>query len=282
MSKITFDGLVTKISWSNASIDVLCDDGQTFTGKKAIITVPISVLQDEDIEFVPALPSDFTDALNEPVMAAGMKVFLRFNDKFYPDTFIIESDFDNIVLDQSERFFYDETYGHNSTDNVMGMFVFGDVAERFVSLSDNEVIQAALTDINKVFGNNISTDAFIEGHVQNWFNEPFIRGAYTVYEDNCEAIDVLREPLTGVLFFAGEAIPIVESNYANGYVHGAALSGRNAALLTLDETQPTSGLTPTKSPTEQTSSASNPIICKVWCGALLAVAFIFFQHYFYT
>lgn len=278
LPKITFNCLVTTISWSNVSTEILCDDGQMFTGKKTIVTVPISILQDEDIEFVPELPSDFIDALNEPVMAAGMKVFLRFKDKFYPDSFIIEGDFDNVVLDQSERFFYDETYGQNTTDNVMGMFVFGDIAERFVSLSDDNVVQVALADINTVFGNNISTTTFIEGYVQNWVNQPFVRGAYTVYEDNCEAIDILREPLSGVLFFAGEAIPIAESDYANGYVHGAALSGRNAALLSLVENQSTSGLTPTKSPTKQSTSASNPSQRLFWCDILVAAAFIASQY----
>lgn len=275
LPKVTFDCSVSKISWSNLSANVTCDDGQAFAGKKVIVTVPISVLQDEDIEFVPELPSEFIDAVNEPVMAAGMKVFLRFKEKFYPDTFIIESDFDNIVLDQSERFFYDETYGQNSTDNVMGMFVFGDVADRFIALSDENVIQAALTDINTVFGNNISSSTFIEGYVQNWVNEPFIRGAYSVYEDNCEAIDILREPVSGVLFFAGEAIPIQESDYANGFVHGAALSGRNAAKLTLSDDQSTTGTTPTKSPTKQTTSASNPIQRLFWSGMIVAAAFSF-------
>jgi monoamine oxidase len=160
----------------------------------------------------------------------------------------------------------------------MGMFVFGDVAQRFLSLSDDDIIQTALADIDSVFGNNISSNTFIKGYVQNWVNEPFIRGAYTVYEDNCEAIDILREPLAGVLFFAGEAIPIVESDYANGFVHGAALSGRNAALLTLGEKKQstgTSGQTPTKSPTEQSSSASNPCQCLL-CSVILGIAAIIY------
>jgi monoamine oxidase len=177
-------------------------------------------------------------ALNVPVMATGMKVFLAFKEKFYPDSFSIDADFVGIELDESERFFYDETYGQSSTDHVLGMYVLGDVADRFVALSEYEVIQAALQDLNSVFGNNVATTNYVKGIVQNWVDEPYIRGAYSIYEDQYEAIDILRKPISNTLYFAGEAIPIVESDYGNGFAHGAALSGRNAALTSMNSAVP--------------------------------------------
>ena len=232
--KIEFNCTVSRVEWTNSSSKIACENGKRFTGNKTIVTVPLQILQDNDITFVPDLPSDFVNALNIPVMATGMKVFLVFKEKFYPDSFLIDSDFANIELDESERFFYDETYGQSSTDHVLGMYVLGDVADRFVSLSDNEVIQTALADLNSVFGNNVATTNYVRGVVQNWVDEPYIRGAYSVYEDKYEAIDVLRQPLSNTLYFAGEAIPIVESDYENGFAHGAALSGRNAALISMN------------------------------------------------
>ena len=234
INKIEFNCTVARVEWTNSSSNIACENGKRFTGNKAIVTVPLKILQDNDITFVPDLPSDFVNALNMPVMATGMKVFLVFKEKFYPDSFSIDSDFANIELDESERLFYDETYGQSSTDHVLGMYVLGDVADRFVSLSDNEVIQTALADLNSVFGNNVATTNYVRGVVQNWVDEPYIRGAYSVYEDKYEAIDVLRQPLSNTLYFAGEAIPIVESDYANGFAHGAALSGRNAALISMN------------------------------------------------
>jgi monoamine oxidase len=244
LTKIEFDCMVTKVEWTNSTTNVTCDNGQLYSGKKVIVTVPLKILQDEYITFVPELPSDFVTALNTPVMASGIKVFLRFKEKFYPEAFSIDADFVDIEIDESERFFYDETYGQNTSDHVLGMFALGDVAARFVSLSDYDVIQAAISDLNAVFGNSVATSNFINGVVQNWDDEPFVRGGYSVYEDKYAAIDVLRKPLSNSLYFAGEAIPIVESDYGNGYAHGAALSGRRAALNTLNTT--TSGSRPSR------------------------------------
>ena len=237
INKIEFNCMVTKVEWTNASTKVTCESGRNFTGSKTIVTVPIQILQDSDITFDPTLPADFVSAINTPVMAAGMKVFLAFQEKFYPDAFTIDSDFVGIELDESERFFYDETYGQNTTDHVLGMYVLGDVADRFISLSDYDVIQTALADLNTVFGNNVATSNYVNGVVQNWNDEPYIRGAYSVYEDKYEAIDILRRPISSTLYFAGEAIPIAESDYANGFAHGAALSGRNAALSSMNSSR---------------------------------------------
>ena len=234
IDKIEFNCVVTTIEWTNSSTSVTCEDGRVFAGKKTIVTVPIKILQDNDITFVPNLPPDFTSAINVPVMATGLKVFLLFKEKFYPDSFTIDSDFVGIELEESERFFFDETYGQNTTDHVLGMYALGDVADRFVNLSDYDVIQTALADLNSVFGNNVATTSYINGIVQNWVDEPYIRGAYSIYEDNYEAIDVLRQPVSGTLYFAGEAIPTVDSEYENGFAHGAALSGRNAALTSIN------------------------------------------------
>ena len=234
INKVEFNCVVTTIEWTNSSTSVTCEDGRVFAGKKTIVTVPIKILQDNDITFVPNLPPDFTSAINAPVMATGLKVFLLFKEKFYPDSFTIDSDFVGIELEESERFFFDETYGQNTTDHVLGMYALGDVADRFVNLSDYDVIQTALADLNSVFGNNVATTSYINGIVQNWVDEPYIRGAYSIYEDNYEAIDVLRQPVSGTLYFAGEAIPTVDSEYENGFAHGAALSGRNAALTSIN------------------------------------------------
>ena len=234
INKVEFNCVVTKIEWTTLSTNVTCEDGRLFAGNKTIVTVPIKILQDNDISFVPSLPPAFTKAINVPVMGTGLKVFLAFKEKFYPGSFYIESDFVGVELEDSERFFYDETYGQNTSDHILGVYIFGDVADRFVNLSDYDVIQTTLADLNSIFGSNVATNNYIDGIVQNWINEQYIRGAYSIYEERYEAIDVLRQPLSSTLYFAGEAIPIVDSDYEYGYAHGAALSGRNAALTAID------------------------------------------------
>ena len=64
--------------------------------------------------------------------------------------------------------------------------------------------------------------------VQNWTNnEPFVRGTYTSYRNGLRPLYSIQQPIERKIFFAGEALPPDGHNW--GFVHGAALSGRQAA-----------------------------------------------------
>jgi monoamine oxidase len=280
LDKILFNCQVTNIDWGNSSsassapVNVTCSDGTTkFSADQVIITVPIKVLQDEDINFNPALPADFVEALNTPYMAPGLKVFFKFRTAFYPEAFNIGADCtkEDLEYSESERFFYDVAYGQETSDNILGVVAVGEVAARYVDLSDEEIVQTFLADLDVVF-NGAATANFMQSMVQNWNAEPFIRGAYSFYEEQWSAIDTLRKPLNGRLFFAGEAIPIEESNYAHGFVHGAALSGRHAAyeVMWAADKQEGRGL-------ETSSASSCPTHRSMWflftpllCGYVMA------------
>jgi monoamine oxidase len=254
LDKILFDCQVTNIDWASSPVNVTCSEGTEFAASQVIITVPIKILQDEDINFNPALPANFVAAYNTPLMAPGLKVFFKFRTAFYPEAFNLESDFtqEDLEYGESDRFFYDAAYGQETSDNILGVVVVGEVAARYVDLSDEEIVQTFLADLDGVFA-GAATENYVESMVQNWNAEPFVRGAYSFYKDQWSAIDTLRMPLNGRLFFAGEAIPIEESDYAHGFVHGAALSGRRAAY----EAMSAEGLETSSAEGLETSSASS-------------------------
>ena len=60
-------------------------NGNKFTGDKILVTVPIKILQGSKIKFTPELPKEKTDAINNVVMVDGIKIFIEFKEKFYPD-----------------------------------------------------------------------------------------------------------------------------------------------------------------------------------------------------
>jgi monoamine oxidase len=243
VNQIVYGCNVKNVQWTNSSSNVTCENGQYFLGGKVIVTAPILFYYWRDIDFDPDLPQEFLDASHVPYFASGLKIFLSFREKFYPQSFSVDADYLNLEYEESDRFFYDATYGQTSDDHIMGIFVVGEVASRFVSLSNSEIIEASLSDLDTIFGNSTASNNFIKGTVHNWKKEQFIGGAYSFYQTgDCQAIDVLRVPIERQLFFAGEAIPNADTDYSNGFVHGAALSGRRAALDTLNI--PTSGTDP--------------------------------------
>jgi monoamine oxidase len=234
-NQIVYDCVVEKVQWSNSSSNVTCENGQNFLSEKVILSAPINVFSTRLIVFEPELSQEVSDALLKPYFAPGFKVFLSFREKFYPESFSVDADFLNLKYAESERFFYDATYGQTSDDYIMGIFAVGEVADRFIYMSSREIIQTSLDELDAIFGNSIASNNFISGKVQNWNREPFIGGAYSFYQSGeCQAIDVLREPIKGRLFFAGEAIPNADTDYNNGFVHEASRSGRRAALETLN------------------------------------------------
>ncbi|CAB9514646.1 specific histone demethylase 1B [Seminavis robusta] len=250
---IEFGCQVNSIDWSNTPVELSCADGKQWTAKHVIVTASMKVLQDNDIAFSPSLPDRTKAAIDEYYFMPGLKVFMTFKERFYREAFEFASDYQNVDVFGS-RYFYSVSYGQTTKDNVLGIFAVGEAADRFITMTDQELFDDILQQLDGVYDGQ-ATPNFETGFVQNWSNEMFVKGAYTYLNDDDGALDsvhVLRESLDDKIFFAGEAVP--PNNYEYGFAHEAAFSGRAAVnkitpLLsgrtpvpgkTLDETTPPS------------------------------------------
>jgi monoamine oxidase len=227
---------VRQIDYSQNLTRVKCGDETAYQAKYVVITTSIRVLQDETIEFVPPLPSEYNQALKQFQMEPAIKVFIEFEAKFYPHFLYMARDYQQFSQDESspryfERLFYDETNGENTSVNVMGMFAFSRAADAFVNSTSDAIIEVILTELDQVFDGQASR--YYKRHtVQNWPNESFIRTGYTRWVlDDPGPIQVMQKPVDGKLFFAGEALPDDLENW--GYAHEAAFSGQYAARRVL-------------------------------------------------
>jgi monoamine oxidase len=217
---------VDNIDWSVTPVELSCADGRLWTAQHVIITTSIKVLQENDISFFPELPDTTRAAIDNYIMLDGVKVFMTFKEVFYKEAWEIVG---NYTYGESIRYFYSAAYGQTTSDNVLGMLAAGEPAAPYVSMTDEEIIQAVLDELDEVYEGQ-ATPNFIDGHVQNWNQQIFVRGSYSYLFDDDEsfaAVPILREPLENKLFFAGEAVPA--NDLENGFAHGAALSGRAAA-----------------------------------------------------
>jgi polyamine oxidase len=67
-SQVLLQATVTKIKYSGSTVSVTLNDGRTLTGKYAICTFSIGVLQNDDVKFDPPLPDWKLEAIHSLTM----------------------------------------------------------------------------------------------------------------------------------------------------------------------------------------------------------------------
>ena len=117
--KILLNTIITKIDYSQSEIIITDSNNNIFNANKVIITVPITVLKSGDIQFIPALPNEKTTAFSKIGMDAGMKVFLKFSNKFFDQ---------NIIGGEICAAYADESICKIQNDNILLAFIMGEQA----------------------------------------------------------------------------------------------------------------------------------------------------------
>ena len=222
-SNIIFNAPVKEIDYSSDRVVVKTENNDTYEADKVLVTVPLKILQNNFISFQPALPQDKTNALNEVRMPDGIKVFMEFSEKFYPDI-VLDGGIGEIMDEASgDKAFYDIAFRKDTSHNVLALFAVGDAASVYTNMArEEDIVNRALSELDMMF-NGKASETFIKHVIQNWSKEPFIKGSYSHYDNETsykDVIQTLKEPVDNKVFFAGEAY------YADDYatVHGAGES----------------------------------------------------------
>ncbi len=218
-SQIKYNTVVESIDYSGAQVRVTTAT-EEFTADKVIVTVPLKILQGGSISFSPALPNDKVEAINEAHVWEGCKAFIEFSEKFYP-AFTV---FGVSPETAGEKLYYDAAYGQNTSQHILGLFAVGVTVEQFVQLSDSELIDYMLAELDAIYDNQASA-TYIKHTFQNWNAEPHIQAAYLNDYEDWRRVRTLGESVGDKLYFAGEAYTDGEDW---GSVHTAAQAARRA------------------------------------------------------
>lgn len=222
-SSIIYNSQITSIDFSTDKIQLRDSNDQWYTSDKVIITVPISILQQNEIAFNPNLPDEKTAAFSRFGFGPGMKVFMKFHTKFYEDVLYGGSICGAYV---------DDTIGKTTNDHILLAFVMGEQASHLKALGSDEAITHALLQELDLIYNSEASSNFIASSVHDYTSKPFIRGAYgysTIGMGN--AREIAAKPVSNKLFFAGEAMNV---NGHHQTVHGAIESGYKAVMDLLE------------------------------------------------
>ncbi|MEM7385167.1 MAG: NAD(P)/FAD-dependent oxidoreductase [Verrucomicrobiota bacterium] len=224
--QVVLNAAVEKIEYSGDTVRVQCTNGITHSGHHVILTVPITMLKKRRITFTPALPDTKLAAIDRIGMGPGMKVFLKFRTKFFDE---------NLSGGDLSPFYYEASYGKNTSELVYVAFVMGDKAAHLSSLGDG-AIPALLDELDGIYDGAAGAN-YIDGFVQDWSKEPFIEGAYSYAAVSMRSTDreTVSIPVANKLFFAGEA------THTSGHsqtVHGAMETGQREVERVLDNGAP--------------------------------------------
>ncbi|WP_299669918.1 NAD(P)/FAD-dependent oxidoreductase [uncultured Ruegeria sp.] len=221
--KVALGAVVTQVAAQGTHLSVRLSDGRTLETDKVLVTVPLSVLQRGQITFSDELTPPDMAALQDIDYGSGFKAFLRFNQRFYPDI-LFEGSHASVLADTwAEKIYYDAAFGKPTRQNILGLFSVSEGPTRRSVLADDALINDVLTELTEVFG-GVVRDTYVGGVVQNWSAERHILGSYSMENNSGYDVADILKPVSGKVFFAGEAL----GGDAQSTVHGAAFSAISA------------------------------------------------------
>ncbi|MEM9203978.1 MAG: NAD(P)/FAD-dependent oxidoreductase [Actinomycetota bacterium] len=227
-SRIRYETPIVRIEHGADSVTLWTQADASHTADVALVTVPIAMLQQRRIEFVPPLPDDKQREIDKEHMPAGLKVFIEFSERFYPDLLNLGSMLGSILGSSGDSTYYDATLGKPTDRHILGLFTQGARADRYVANGDDDAIaQYVLDELDEIFDGKASCH-HLRHVVQNWSAEHWIGGSYS---HRAASAKTLAAPVGTRLLFAGEAMHPGGKTIA---VQGAVESAELAVAQLLD------------------------------------------------
>lgn len=211
---------VSGIDYSNEKVTVSTSQGD-FEADYVIVTVPLGVLKKNKITFTPALPQNKLAAINALDMGVLNKVYLKFDSVFWDNNVTNMSK----VSQQKGRFAYWINLEPALNQPILTAFNVADFGKAIEQQSDEQIIEQAMATLKQMYGEQIpQPNAHL---ITRWAADEFSYGSYSYVPRGATADmrEDLAEPVSGKVFFAGEA---TSTKYPST-VHGAFLSGEREA-----------------------------------------------------
>lgn len=225
--RLEFDTQVVRIDSTGERVLVTDARGEVAEADAVVVTVPVTILRDRAITFVPDLGDDMWAAVDEVPIWGGIKVFVEFAERFYP-TFVAFPDSD---IPEGQRLYYDAAHGQDTEAHVLGLFAVGAPAEPYQGLDDDALRDHVLAELDEIF-DGAASRTYRRHIVQDWSAEPFIRQAYVADGADWRVVRTLGAAGNDRVVFAGDAYTDGEDWSA---VHVAAAAARSAVERLLAE-----------------------------------------------
>ena len=220
--------VVKQVSWKENQVEMLTEQ-ETFHGRKVLITVPLGVLQSEQINFSPSVDEKIK-AAKSLGFGPVIKLMLQFEQPFWKNKEFTENkdmrDFSFLFSKESVPTWWTQ---YPKQEALLTGWLAGPHAEAVKNNTAQEIISKAIDSLSAIFSIDQSyVKQILKGwHVANWATDLYNCGGYAYEVMNSPALTkTLKEPLSQTLFFAGEAL---YNGPEIGTVEAALTSGRETA-----------------------------------------------------
>lgn len=210
-SDVRLSSPVSAIRWDTDAVRVSTSAG-TFRAARAIVTVPVGVLEAGDVVFDPPLPDPVRGALSGLTMNAFEKVFLRFGRRFWdPDIYAIRRHGEAAKWWHS---WYDLTALHG--EPTLLTFLAGEAARETRGWSDAEITDSVMTSLRELYGSGVPDPESVR--ITRWQDDPWAHGSYAYMRLGAEPgdHDALATPLGIVDGLPGAVLPSVATLHLAG------------------------------------------------------------------
>jgi len=221
---------VQDITWEKEKVAVKTGKG-TLHGRKAIISVPLGVLQSGALRITPPLPH-MEEAARKLGFGPVIKIILQFSKAFWKQKeYTGQKDLGKagFIFSQEEVPTWWTAYPKEAS--ILTGWLGGPNAEKFKDLSEEEILQKALHSLSKLFTMEAEAlKGMLNNYaIHNWSMDPYCCGGYSydVVEGSRQK-QILKQPVENTLFFTGEAL---FEGIEVGTVEAALVSGRETARL---------------------------------------------------
>lgn len=215
---------VQAIDYSGDVVKVTSSNGSQWTAQKVLVTVPLTLLQKNLIQFNPPLPERKLKAIHS--LGAGIieKIALQFPYRFWDNKIQGADYFGHIPPGPEKRgmfsVFYDmEPQGKHA---VLMSVITGDAVPAVRDMEDEEVVDECMKVLRELFKEQEVPEP-VHFFVTHWSKDMWSQMSYSFVKTggSGEAYDIIAEDVQGKVFFAGEAT----NRHFPQTVTGAYLSG---------------------------------------------------------
>uniref|UniRef100_A0A3Q3LNC4 Amine oxidase n=1 Tax=Mastacembelus armatus TaxID=205130 RepID=A0A3Q3LNC4_9TELE len=212
------------IDYSGDVVKVTSSNGSHWMAQKVLVTVPLTLLQKNVIQFNPPLPERKLKAIHS--LGAGIieKIALQFPYRFWDNKIQGADYFGHIPPSPDKRGMFSVFYDMDPQGKqaVLMSVITGDGVPAVWDMEDKDVVDECMKVLRELFKEQEVPEP-LHFFVTHWRKDQWSQMSYSFVKTggSGEAYDILAEDVQGKVFFAGEAT----NRHFPQTVTGAYLSG---------------------------------------------------------
>ncbi len=223
---LRLSSLVREVGWRRGEVAVSYERGgrtEKLQARRAVVTLPIGILQTGQPVFSPALPAWKRRSIESLRMGRVVVGHLLFDDWFWRQ----HSPEGLTWLIDGGRVSFHDPHPPGTGMPALEIWITGRAAQEVSDLGPEAGLQRVLSWIEAAFPKSGVRNRLEWSTLRDWVRDPHARGSYSFNLPGSRGQrEVLATPIEGALHFAGEATA-TPPHYQT--VHGAHTSGLRAA-----------------------------------------------------